>query len=297
MWYISQTVLFTLFTDCQCILHLVNYRGSMESRRRDHAIDIIKRLELVGFTSYEAKAYYALLQKYPVNGYEISKLSQVPPSKIYETLQKLMNRGAAIDSQTQPTLYSPVEPVTFFRRIQADAEKTITSLVEDLSNVSPPQSFQITWNLAGTTRINEKLTEIIATAAHSIYASVWPEQLDSIGPSLTTAMARGVYVVIATFGNCQTEAHEVYNLESCAANILARTKAKLCTVVTDDRDVVIGELAEQSEASKGIWTQTRSVVLVAKEYIKHDIMVGVLSDHIGEDKYRALVNQHSLWRT
>lgn len=221
----------------------------------------------------------------------------MPPSKIYETLQKLKNRGAVIDSQTQPTLYLPVEPAIFFRRIQAETEKTIESLVDDLSDLSPAQSFQVTWNLASATRINEKLIEIISAATHSVYASVWPEQIDSLNSVLTDAMSRGVHVVVATFGDCQPAANESYNLESCAVNVQARTKAKLCTVVTDDKEVVIGELTDDSETSKGVWTQTRSVVLVAKEYIRHDIMVGILTEKIGIENYRQMIEQHSLWRS
>jgi sugar-specific transcriptional regulator TrmB len=191
----------------------------------------------------------------------------------------------------------PVEPASFFRRIQAEAEKTIKSLVEDLSDLSPAESFQITWNLTSAIRINEKLIEIISAATHSVYASVWPEQIDALNPVLVDAMARGVHVVVATFGACQPAANEFCNLESCAVNIQARTKAKLCTVVTDDKEVVIGELTDDNETSKGIWTQTRSVVLVAKEYIRHDIMVGILTEKIGVETYRKMIEQHPLWHS
>lgn len=268
---------------------------TVESGRRS-VIDIVKRLERLGFTSYEAKAYYALLRKQPANGYEISKLSQVPPSKIYETLQKLKGRGAVIDSQSQPALYLPVEPAVLLRRIQTDTEKTIDSLVDDLSDIAPAPNFQVTWNLDGTAGIQEKLRQLIEGSAHSIYASLWPEQVAELNPALAAAMARSVHVVAATFGPCQVQAQESYNLASCAANIVARTKARLCTVVIDDKDVVIGELAEAETTSKGIWSQTRSVVLVAKEYVRHDIMAGILSEQLGQAAYATLIEQHPLWR-
>ncbi len=218
----------------------------------------------------------------------------MPPSKIYETLQKLKNRGAVIDSQTQPTLYLPVEAAAFFRRIQEESEKTMKSLVADLSDLAPVRNFQVTWNLNGSDQINEKLVEIITAATDSVYASVWPEQIEAINPALSAAMERNVYVVLAGFGDRCPAAHLFYNLEACAANVENRTQARLCTVVADNKEVVIGELSRDGEASTGIWTQTRSVVLVAKEYIRHDLMVGVLSEQLGEAACRCLMQQHPL---
>ncbi len=36
----------------------------------DRVNDIMLKLEQLGFSSYEAKAYYALIRKYPSIGYE-----------------------------------------------------------------------------------------------------------------------------------------------------------------------------------------------------------------------------------
>ena len=54
--------------------------------------------------------------------------------------------------------------------------------------------------------------------------------------------------------------------------------------VGDDRKVMIGEIDERGEAV-GVWTTTPCIVLVAKEYIKHDIWGRLLIDVLGEDKF------------
>lgn len=74
--------------------------------------DIVVKLQRLGFSSYEAKAYLALVQKHPAHGYEISKISRVPTAKIYETLVRLKHKGAIIDSNTDPVKYYPVPPET-----------------------------------------------------------------------------------------------------------------------------------------------------------------------------------------
>lgn len=257
-------------------------------------MDIIKRLESLGFSTYEAKAYYALLQKKPANGYEISKVSQVPPSKIYETLQKLKNRGAVLDSQTDPVMYLPVEPQVLFSRMQSEKEAVIQSVIEDLEAVKPVDSFELTWNLKGTSTINERIIEIIQRAKRNIYLSVWPEQASCLNAALAAAMQRGVYVVAATFGQCSLPAQQIINLEACAVKVSSRAGARLCTAAGDNEEVVIGELSDNEENSKGVWTKTASVILIAKEYIKHDIMVNLLVNHIGAAQYQALFEENPL---
>ena len=54
---------------------------------------IISRLIKIGFSEYEAKAYTGLLKTNPVSAYELSKISGIPSSKIYQVIAKLIERG------------------------------------------------------------------------------------------------------------------------------------------------------------------------------------------------------------
>ncbi|HBG2813916.1 TPA: helix-turn-helix domain-containing protein, partial [Clostridioides difficile] len=53
--------------------------------------NIINELQNIGFTKYESQIYISLLKESPLTGYEISKLSGVPQSKVYENITKLLN--------------------------------------------------------------------------------------------------------------------------------------------------------------------------------------------------------------
>lgn len=259
-------------------------------------INVLKKLEALGFGAYEAKAYYALLRKHPANGYEISKLAQIPPSKIYETLTKLKNRGAVLDSQSDPVQYYPVQPEVLFSRLQQETEKNIQAVLSDLAVIPPMEAFELTWNLQGTDGINEKIIEVIRQAKLEVFASLWPEQLEYLQESLKEAMAKGVYVVIAVFGKSVAVANEVINLEACSGNIHRRAGAKLCTVITDNDQVVVGELAEEHGRSTGVWTSTPALVLVAKEYIKHDMMVNILVNNMEQKQYEDICRRYEIIR-
>lgn len=256
-------------------------------------MNVLKKMESLGFSAYEAKAYYALLRRFPANGYEISKLSQIPPSKIYEVLAKLKNRGAVLDSQCEPVLYYPVQPDILFSRMETDMQKNIQALLSDLAFIPPMDAFDLTWNLQGTDGINAKISELINRAKTEVYASLWPEQIPVLNPGLAAAVKRGVYVVAATFGECDVTASRTVNLEICSRNVFQRLGSRLCTLIADDTEVVIGRLSRE-EHSTGVWTKTPSLVLVTKEYVRHDIIVNLLVGRIGQERYETFCRDEEI---
>lgn len=52
--------------------------------------DVIEKLKDLGFNSYEAKVYVALLKKYPATGYEVSQIADIPQARAYDTLKSLV---------------------------------------------------------------------------------------------------------------------------------------------------------------------------------------------------------------
>jgi len=77
---------------------------------------IVERLQHLGMSGYEAKAYVALVASgVPINGYEVAKKSGVPRSTVYEPLGKLAARGAAFEGKASataaPSNICPCRPV------------------------------------------------------------------------------------------------------------------------------------------------------------------------------------------
>jgi sugar-specific transcriptional regulator TrmB len=64
--------------------------------------DIVALLQQLGFSEYEARAYTALLQRSPLNGYELAKAAGLPRANVYAVLQKLEERNA-VGRQESPT--------------------------------------------------------------------------------------------------------------------------------------------------------------------------------------------------
>ena len=67
-------------------------------KHEEKMADVTALLQQLGFSEYEARAYLALLQRSPLNGYELAKVSGLPRANTYAVLQKLRNAGRSCAS-------------------------------------------------------------------------------------------------------------------------------------------------------------------------------------------------------
>ena len=63
--------------------------------------DRVYLLNKIGFTDSEAKVYLVLLKNGGMTGYEASKYSAVPRSKIYNVLESLVMKGFILYSEEE----------------------------------------------------------------------------------------------------------------------------------------------------------------------------------------------------
>lgn len=255
--------------------------------------DVIFKLTHLGFSSYEAKAYFALLQKHPVIGYEVSKIAKIPTAKIYETLANLKNKGAVIANSSEPVLYSPVDPDILLRRIKKEFTDKIDELDDELTKVQPIENIDITWNLIGYDNVTEKIANIINKASEQLLLSIWPEEAVLLKNEIDEAVNRGVKVIAGIFGEIKIEGVEIINIETCGVTSEKRLGNRLTVAAGDSKEVVIAQIGDCKNAS-GVWTSTPCIVLAAKEYIRHDIWGKILIDALGIERFSKMVEEDPL---
>src|SRR2546421_316179 len=99
------------------LAHVFTNRGRMNNHAGGAMTDVTELLQQLGFSEYEARAYLALLQRNPLNGYELAKVSGLPRANIYAVLQKLEERGAAVRLDLpNSTRYAPIAPSELIQR-------------------------------------------------------------------------------------------------------------------------------------------------------------------------------------
>jgi sugar-specific transcriptional regulator TrmB len=187
--------------------------------------EIQKSLETLGLTEYEAKAYISLVQKGTTTAGNISRLSDIPHSKIYEVLTRLEKRKLVEVQKGKPILYKPVKPSATFELIQKELKvgvenefaQTRSNLESDYNkkmlditqayrvvmdeldpcyqrNEAVEPSEEFVWNIHGKGNLNNQAKEIILSAKNEAYLMVPKDDFSEFESTIRTACSKGVKV-------------------------------------------------------------------------------------------------------
>jgi sugar-specific transcriptional regulator TrmB len=232
--------------------------------------DPIERLVRIGFSEYEAKAYVALLRENPVTGYQLSKLSGVPRSMIYEVAGKLTARGAAMTLRTgSATKYAPVPAGEFFDQLRREQQELIGSLKDDLSAFAAAPDLDYVWNLEGRDTIMGKGKEMIDQARMRIYLALLPATLPTLLPALEKAIRRGVRVVVYTTSELDLPGGRVV-AASLSEEALTQVGGLGLILVIDGQEVLVAEWLTETQA-RASWTSSPLLVFIAEHHLRTDL--------------------------
>jgi len=100
---------------------------------------VVEKLQRVGLTEYEAKAYLALLSTHLSTAIKVSEKSSVPRTKIYSVLASLERKNWIKIYSGVPLLFKAVEPLRVFEKAKEDyaefLESVQTTLKEEVNDV------------------------------------------------------------------------------------------------------------------------------------------------------------------
>jgi sugar-specific transcriptional regulator TrmB len=100
---------------------------------------VVEKLQRVGLTEYEAKAYLALLNTHLSTATKVSEKSGVPRTKIYSVLESLEHKGWVRIYSGVPLLFKAVEPLRVFEKAKEDyaefLESVQTTLKEEVNDM------------------------------------------------------------------------------------------------------------------------------------------------------------------
>ncbi|SCC93158.1 Transcriptional regulator, TrmB [Thiomonas sp. X19] len=247
--------------------------------------DLLAAMLRLGFSQYEAQAYCALVQQSPLNGHEVGKLSRVPPSKIYETLQRLEAKGAALVQRSEPVLYAAVPYPEVLDAIRRRFEADLSQVDRSLSAMPAAREPGLVWSLRQRSAIAAAFDAAIHAASRRLFAAIWDEEMPEFRVALEQASARGVEVHVAVYGSARLTGPYCYDLTECGASARERLGGRrLSLVVADDRDAVIAEFGT-STADEAVVTDNSILGLLAIEYVKADVLGRLLINAMGARLY------------
>ncbi|MEA3336198.1 MAG: helix-turn-helix domain-containing protein [Chloroflexota bacterium] len=253
----------------------------------------IDRLQNLGFSEYEAKAYVALLRSNPATGYLVSKESGVPRSMIYEVLNKLVARGAALSSPAErTTLYSPAPAEELLDRLRHEFEMRLDNAYQELTSLSSPQTMEYVWNIEGSKNILAKAREMIDHAEIQVHVGLLPETVPSLQPSLEQAIDRGLEVLVNTTSDIALPGARVMvtPLVLDDAGQLG-TQGLLLTV--DSTQALVSQQLDSADA-KAAWTANPLLSFVVEQHMRTDIVIPRMFELLGHQALDLLDEQDRL---
>jgi sugar-specific transcriptional regulator TrmB len=231
--------------------------------------DPIENLVKIGFSEYEAKAYTSLLRKSPVTGYELSKLSGVPRSMIYEVAGKLTNRGAAMTLGTTGAVkYAAVPAEQYLDKLSREQNELFDTLQSQLNSLSSVPDLEYVWNIDGYDNIIAKAIEMINQAQNRIYLAIVPDTFTALEDTLKKAAQQNKQIAIYTTGKLDFPGGRVI-VADMAETTLDQARGLGLILVIDSKQVLIAEWLVQSHA-RASWATSPLLVFIAEHHIRTD---------------------------
>jgi sugar-specific transcriptional regulator TrmB len=89
---------------------------------------VVEKLQRIGLTEYEAKAYLALMNTHLNTATNVAEKSGVPRTKIYTVLESLANKGWVHIYSGVPLLFKAADPREIFEKIKEDYSQFLESI-------------------------------------------------------------------------------------------------------------------------------------------------------------------------
>lgn len=246
--------------------------------------EVMKELQKLGFSQYECKAYIGLLKHYPATGYEISKQTGVPRSMIYEVLGKLMDKGAVHLVPSEPVKYVPVSATELMDRMRKDFEKSFDFLDQKLNSLEQERQVDVISHIRTDERIIKEIRNMIERAEEELWISVWEQQVTELESSIQRKEQEGVHIFSILFGAPDTKIGTTFHHNYMTPDVVKeRMGGHLTVIARDGKEVLIANFSDHG-TSWAVTTYDPALVLVATEYVRHDIMVEEITKEFGPDK-------------
>jgi sugar-specific transcriptional regulator TrmB len=216
----------------------------------------VERLSRLGLTSYEARAYVALLRRDSSTAAETARLAGLPRQRVYDVLSSLVEKGLASTRPGKALKYSATAPEQALERLLgahrqelSELERDTVAMIEQLmpaylagqEHTDPLEYIEV---LRDRKAINERFSELEAGIKHEIlvftkppYAT--PIQEDTEGLDVVRShSARSIYEYSALEDSAFAEGVRRYIEAGEDARFVHSLPLKL--VIIDEQIVMFG---------------------------------------------------------
>ena len=249
----------------------------------------------IGFTLNESKVYLTLLQNRYLNGYEISKLSNVSRSLVYNVIDRLVAKGFVLKSEGQINYYCALPYDKVIEKIRNDNINKLNVAREKLKNYSRIENeSEYIFNIKGIDEFFSKANDLILNAEKEISISIWKEDFPKIEESLLIAAKKGIKIYIFSFSNITFPYAEIFSYQLKDPNSLFPYRR--ISIVVDGKEVIIGENAGDKSIcvlskNHALVSMTTDEIVLNIFWLKYIKSKGLLKNNATSDEFLTLLNK------
>lgn len=222
----------------------------------------------LGFSQYEASCYMALVSNHPVNGSQLSKVSGIARSRIYDVLRNLIAKGYVIEVQAGQ--YAPLPSDELIRRLKREFESNIDAVEKAIAKASQKEDFEYVWTLTGYDNVMAKARDMISAADEEIYARLFPEADKRLAGDLEAAEKRGVSIRYIAMGDVP-ERFDIQVTHPDKDDLIAKIGGRSFDIITDRQEALVGIFEEGNEDESPInWTRNQWFIIANRDSLRHD---------------------------
>lgn len=244
-------------------------------------MDYLAELTRIGYTEYEAKVYLALLGDYPATGYQISKLSSVPRSMVYETLSRLHKRGAVLETlEGRATFYRPLPPQQLLDRHESEIQLLIGELRQGLEEIFTTTYDTRVWTINGREAVLSYARQMVQEASKELFLVLTDDDLDSLRLNILGASDQNIKVHTLLTGEGTLDIGRVAYHPPLESEVQELTRTLL--VAVDNTEVLIASSISHSETTATI-TRNPDLVLIGRQFVWMELFAQRIYSRLGSE--------------
>ena len=174
-----------------------------ELSNQDQAVELLQQL---GLKEYEAKAFVALSRLPRGTAKEISEVSEVPRTRVYDAVRVLESKGLVEIQHSNPQQFRAVSIDEAVETLRDEYEARTDSLRETLRGIEPADSdgeTEVThevWALSGQVAVTNRARQLVDGADREVALVIGHESVldEELIAHLRAARERGIDVIVGT---------------------------------------------------------------------------------------------------
>jgi sugar-specific transcriptional regulator TrmB len=227
-----------------------------------------EKLKSLGFSQYEITCYLTLAARHPINGSQISRISGMARSRVYDVLRNMVRKGYVLD--VGGGLYVPLPAEELYKRLQREFDEGMGALKERLNNKTADAAYEFIWMIRGYEKVIAKAKEMIAAAQTEIYVRLFPESGHRLQGDLIKAEERGVGVRYIAMGHLPST-FGIQVTHPDAPDLVETIGGRSFDIITDKSEALVGIFEKAEEDVSPInWTRNRWFVIANRDSLRHD---------------------------